>query len=68
MFNTLKPFVVLCTYVVLYAVSYMFISLVFALTFWVNYLSVVQNTFMIIALIVGIAAHIIYGAEKMING
>jgi len=53
MHKTLKPFVVLSTYAVLFALTYSFLCAVISLTFWVNYLEVAQNFFSVGVFIVG---------------
>lgn len=62
--NVLKPFVVLSTYVTLYAVTYSFISAVISALFWANYLEVVQSNWMIITLVIAVASHLIYATIK----
>lgn len=58
--KVLKPFVVLSTYVFLYAVTYAFISAIISALFWVNYLEVVNSKAMIIILIISVASHLLY--------
>jgi len=62
--NVLKPFVVLSTYVVLYAVTYSFISAIVSALFWINYVGVVNSSAMIITLIIAVASHLVYATMK----
>jgi hypothetical protein len=62
--NVLKPFVVLSTYVVLYAVTYSFISAIISALFWINYVGVVNSSPMIITLVIFAASHLIYATIK----
>lgn len=58
--KVLKPFVVLTTYVVLYALTYSLISAVVSALFWINYLEVVQSNAMKIILVLFAFAHSLY--------
>jgi hypothetical protein len=58
--KVLKPFVVLTTYVVLYALTYSVISAVVSALFWINYLEVVQSNAMKTILVLFSIAHSIY--------
>ena len=58
--KVLKPFVVLTTYVVLYALTYSVISAIFSAVFWLNYFDVIHSFGMIILLIIAVAAHSLY--------
>lgn len=62
--KVLKPFVVLCTYVVLYALTYSFISAIISAVFWVNYFEIVQSSAMKVLLVIAIASHLIYATIK----
>jgi hypothetical protein len=62
--NVLKPFVVLSTYVVLYAVTYSFISAIISALFWTNYLEVIHSSWTIITLIIAVASHLVYATMK----
>jgi hypothetical protein len=62
--KVLKPFVVLTTYVVLYALTYSVISAIVSVLFWMNYFEVVNSKSMILVLIIGVASHLIYAAIK----
>lgn len=62
--KVLKPFVVLSTYVFLYAVTYALISAIVSALFWVNYFEVVNSKVMIIILIIGVASHLLYAVIK----
>jgi len=62
--KVLKPFVVLSTYVVLYAVTYSFISAIVSAVFWINYFEVIHSNPMGIFLILCAGAHIICGLIK----
>ena len=62
--KVLKPFVVLSTYVVLYALTYSFISAIVSAVFWINYFEVVNSSAMIIFLIIAVASHLIYATIK----
>jgi hypothetical protein len=62
--KVLKPFVVLSTYVVLYAVTYSFISAIVSAVFWINYFEIVNSSAMIIFLIIAVASHLIYATIK----
>lgn len=58
--KVLKPFVVLTTYVVLYALTYSVISAIVSALFWINYFEVVQSGAMKTILVLSIVAHSIY--------
>lgn len=58
--KVLKPFVVLSTYVFLYAVTYALISAIISALFWLNYFEVVNSKAMIIILIIAVASHLLY--------
>jgi hypothetical protein len=58
--KVLKPFVVLTTYVVLYALTYSIISAVVSALFWTNYLKVVNHWSMKLLLVLSVAAHSLY--------
>jgi hypothetical protein len=62
--KVLKPFVVLTTYVVLYALTYSIISAVVSALFWTNYFEVVNSKAMIIILIIGVASHLLYAVIR----
>ena len=62
--KVLKPFVVLCTYVVLYALTYSFISAVVSAVFWINYFEVIHSNAMGIFLVLAVGAHLIYATMK----
>jgi hypothetical protein len=62
--KVLKPFVVLSTYVVLYAVTYSFISAVISALFWVNYFDVIHSNPMGIFLVLCAGSHLVYASIK----
>jgi len=63
--KVLKPFVVLSTYVVLYAVTYSFVCLLISATFWINYFDVVHSIPMCVTLFVGVLSHLCWLACKV---
>lgn len=63
--KVLKPFVVLCTYATLYAVTYSFACLLISATFWINYFEVVHSIPMCVALFVGVLSHLCWLACKV---
>ena len=58
--KVLKPFVVLTTYVVLYALTYSVISAIVSALFWINYFEVVQSGAMKVFLVIAICSHSLY--------
>lgn len=62
--KVLKPFVVLSTYVALYAVTYSFVCLLISATFWLNYFEVVRSIPMNIMLFISVLAHLCWLACK----
>jgi len=56
--KVLQPFVVLSTYVVLYAFTYSFVCLLISATFWLNYFDVVHSIPMCVALFIGVLGHL----------
>ena len=58
--KVLKPFVVLTTYVVLYALTYSLISAIVSALFWINYFEVVQSGTMKVVLVIAICSHSLY--------
>jgi hypothetical protein len=58
--KVLKPFVVLTTYVVLYALTYSVISAIVSALFWTNYFEVVNHWSMKLLLVLAIASHSLY--------
>lgn len=58
----LKPFVVFMTYAVLFSVTYVAAATLVSLTFWINYIDVVQNPFAVFGLLMVI---LITGAYKL---
>jgi len=63
--KVLKPFVVLSTYVFLYAVTYALISAIVSALFWLNYLEVVNSAAMIIILIIAVVSHLFYALVEV---
>lgn len=54
----LKPFIHFITYCVLYSVTFMAASALIALTFWTNYVQIVQNPVAIGLLLITIGCHL----------
>lgn len=54
----LKPFIHFITYCVLYSVTFMAASALIALTFWTNYVQIVQNPVAIGILLITIGCHL----------
>ena len=62
--KVLKPFVVLTTYVVLYALTYSVISAIVSALFWINYFEVVQSGAMKVVLVIAICSHSLYALVR----
>lgn len=56
--KTLKPFVVFTTYVALYCLTYSAAAAFIALTFWINYIEIVQNPVAVVILLLTVGCHL----------
>lgn len=63
--KVLKPFVVLCTYATLYALTYSFVCLLISATFWINYFDVVKSMPMNIILFLSVGIHLCWLSCKV---
>lgn len=60
----LRPFIHFVTYCVLYSVTIMAASALISLTFWVNYVDVVQHVLTIGASLIVVLTHLIFRLHK----
>jgi hypothetical protein len=60
----LRPFIHFITYCVLYSVTFMAASALIALTFWTNYVQIVQHPAAIITLSITVLCHLTLTLSK----
>lgn len=60
----LKPFIHFITYCVLYSVTFMAASALISLTFWTNYVDVIQHVLSVGAFTIVVLTHLIFKLHK----
>ena len=60
----LKPFIVFITYCALYSATYIATCALIALTFWTNYIQIVQHPAAIVAILITVLCHLTLTLSK----
>ena len=60
----LKPFIVFITYCALYSATYIATCALIALTFWTNYVQIVQHPAAIVAILITVLCHLTLTLSK----
>ena len=60
----LKPFIVFITYCALYSATYITTCALIALTFWTNYVEIVQHPAAIVAILITVLCHLTLTLSK----
>jgi hypothetical protein len=63
----LKPFIHFITYCVLYSVTFMAASALISLTFWINYVDVIQHALSIGVFVLVVTTHLFFKLSKSLG-
>ena len=63
----LRPFIHFITYCVLYSVTIMAASALISLTFWINYVEVIQHMLTVVISLLVVLTHLIFRLQKELD-